>query len=180
MKLAFASLMLLSIATTASAGEITGQAGANYAVLWVEGKLPAKPVPPPVAVSQEGIQFTPQFTVVVAGQTVEMMNDDNVAHNVYSPSPGNRFNLGVYAKREGRSVKFDTPGLVELKCWLHKRMNAVIAVAPNAFHSQPQSGRYRISGVPAGDYKVVGLHRDGTRTEKDVKVGVAGAVTVNF
>jgi plastocyanin len=175
------SLCLSFAAVSASAGEIVGTASGANVVVWVEGALPAGNVKPAkLAVSQRGVKFTPGFIVAQVGQTVEMPNDDNVAHNVYSLSTAKKFNLGVYAKGESRSVVFDTPGVVDMKCWLHKRMNATVVVVPNRFFSVAADGSYRIAGVPAGTYRVAG-YRDGAMLEsKTVKVNTSGSVRVDY
>src|SRR6266850_786885 len=155
----------LLVASAAVAGEVTGNSGSDYAVVWLEGTLP-KEIPAPLTVAQRGVRFTPDFAIVVVGQRVDFPNDDSVAHNVYSGSATKQLNLGVYEKGESRSVTFDQAGWVELRCWLHKRMNADIVVVPNRFYADARAGTFRIAGVPPGSYRIVALRRDGTRNTK--------------
>jgi plastocyanin len=167
------------LTSLAVAGELAGRAGEGYVAVWLEGSLP-KDVPAPITIAQRGVKFTPDFVVVVAGQRVEFPNEDNVAHNVYSASDAKQLNLGVYEKGESRSVVFEQPGLVQLHCWLHKRMNADIIVVPNRFHADARSGTFRITGVPAGTYRLVAMLRDGTRRTKNVTVAATGVLAVDF
>jgi plastocyanin len=173
-------LSLLMLAGTALAGDIVGSAGPSVAVVSLDGKLPAKAAPKAASISQRGVKFDPGFIVVQVGQEVFMPNDDSVAHNVYSLSAPKKFNLGVYAEGESRSVAFDKPGVVALKCWLHARMNATIVVVPSAFYSIASNGRFRIAAVPAGTYKIVATPMAGPEIVRTVTVPATGLVTVNF
>src|SRR5262249_39814956 len=100
-------------------GKVDGKAGSTV-VVWVEGIRKPAVVKKRAAISQTGMRFSPSLLVVVAGQTVEMPNDDNVAHNVFSYSPAKKFNLGLYPKGESKTVTFDQPGLVDLFCSIHR------------------------------------------------------------
>jgi plastocyanin len=182
----FVVVSFLAFAHGAFASDVSGRVtvgglpATDDVVVWIDGALP-DPVPKQhVVLAQSGIKFSPSFLVVVAGQTVDMPNDDNVAHNVYSISPAKKFNLGVYTNGETRSVTFEKPGLVELNCWLHKRMNAKILVVPNRFFARAEGGTYRISGIPAGRYRVVASRAGSEDVAKEAVVGASGAVTIDF
>jgi plastocyanin len=132
------------------------------AVVWLEGTV-SPPADSPLAVmAQKGGRFVPDFLIVVVGETVEMPNLDNVAHNIYSTSPAKTFNLGFYAKGEYKSVKFDRPGVVEAGCSIHNFMHAEILVVPNALYSTVgEDGTFRIRHIPAGQYAIA-FWADGT------------------
>jgi plastocyanin len=155
----------LGAACVATAGNIEGsirgwstplQVPSNRpAVVWLEGVDATAPGKSQMVMSQHGGQFVPPFLVVVAGQTVEMPNDDEVAHNVYSLSPAKLFNLGYYAKGERKAVTFDRPGLIEVLCVIHTFMRGKILVVPNRFYSKIRAdGSFRIANVPPGRYTV--------------------------
>jgi plastocyanin len=119
------------------------------AVVWLEGAQS-----PPVSknepvMAQRGGKFVPAFLVVVAGQTVSMPNEDQVAHNVYSLSTVKAFNLGFYAKGDVRTVTFDRPGLVDVLCVIHNFMRAKILVVPNPYYAMiAADGTFHIRSVP--------------------------------
>jgi plastocyanin len=121
------------------------------AVVWLDGvqmKSPEKNTP---VLAQHGGQFVPSFLIVVAGQTVAMPNEDEVAHNVYSMSPAKQFDLGYYAKGDIKSVTFDRPGIVDVLCLIHTFMRAKILVVPNPYYATiAADGTFRIRNVPAG------------------------------
>ena len=74
--------------------------------------------------------------VVQVGATVEFLNSDKVAHNIFWPAiSGNKklsHNLGTWPIGQKREFKFDTPGVVPLLCNVHPEMSAYIVVSPDA------------------------------------------------
>lgn len=147
---------------TSVSGEITGtvagpaQDGENSrVVVWVEG-APAPATPPANAVvSQKGIQFVPQLLIVTEGQTIDMPNDDNVAHNVFSMSPTKQFKLGIYPTGQSRSVTFEKAGVIDLFCSIHRHMHAVIIVTPSGHYAETEVGKgYKVADLPDGEYTV--------------------------
>jgi plastocyanin len=161
-----AAAIFVGIAGPAGAGNIKGtlegpsaQHGElltpRPAAVWIDGlSTPALPRERPV-LSQRNVQFSSPLIVVVVGQTVDMPNEDDVAHNVYSSSPAKPFNLGIYPKGGTRQVTFDRVGTVDVRCSIHRRMTARIVVAPNSYFALTAIGsRYQITNVPAGAYRL--------------------------
>jgi plastocyanin len=88
---------------------------------------------PALAGEQTVGQAKKAFTVGVlkakVGDTVTFRNDDEFAHNVFSLSDVQSFDLGSYKKGEVRSVKLTAPGVVEVECAIHPEMKMKIEVA---------------------------------------------------
>jgi len=156
-----ALVSVIGLASVAVGGNIDGTIGGwsakflsrRPAVVWLEGvNMPATNKKGHV-MSQRGGQFVPSFLVVVAGQSVEMPNEDEVAHNVYSVSDAKSFNLGYYAKGELKAVSFDRPGIVDVLCLLHSFMHARILVVPHPYYSTvAANGTFHIHNAPAGGF----------------------------
>ena len=107
----------------------------------------------PALIDQKEIKFIPDFLVVSVGQTVEMPNNDKVMHNAFSFSKPNEFDLGIYPRGESKDVIFKHPGVVDMFCSIHARMNAIIFVAPCQYHARVDSAdSFEIRGVPPGKY----------------------------
>jgi plastocyanin len=180
----FALLILSLFATRAAAGDIKGKVGGkpgSAVVIWVEGVKKFQVPRNRPSISQSGTRFTPTVLVVVAGQTVDMPNDDNVAHNVFSYSPTKQFNLGIYPKGDMRSVTFPRTGVVDLFCSIHRHMNAKIVVVPNPFFSQTTGGSsYRIESVPPGKYVVKMWGPAMGVVSKEVIIPARGDVYLDF
>jgi hypothetical protein len=131
-------------------------------------------------ISQRNLQFSPEFAVAVKGQKVDMPNDDDVAHNVFSFTGMNQFNLGVYAKGEFRSVSFDKTGIVDVFCSIHHQMHARIFVVPTRYFVSSVPGQsFTINDVPPGRYVLKAWHERSRMLERTVVVPKSGVVTEN-
>src|SRR5271166_2147725 len=180
-----AAVMMMSLA--ASAGTISGKVSgvAGESVVYVEasaGKTFPAPTQQPV-IDQKGLVFKPHIIVVQQGTTVEFLNSDSVAHNVFWPSVGGNkkltHNLGTWPKGEKRSFKFDNPGAVPLLCNVHPEMAGYIVVSPTPyFATTEKSGDYKIENVPDGSYTVTAWHEGAKNQSKPV--AVAGDTKADF
>jgi plastocyanin len=174
-----AGVMVLSLA--ASAGSISGKVSgvSGESVVYVDS-IAGKTFPAPSAhpvMDQKGLLFNPHIMVVEAGTTVDFLNSDKVAHNVFWPSlmqggkklPGK--NLGTWPTGEKRSFKFDQPGVASLLCNVHPEMAGYIVVVPTPYHATTdKSGNYKIENVPDGQYNVVAWHEGAKNSTKAVTV----------
>ena len=181
--LALFAVALIS-ATDSMAGDIRGKVNGkpgSAVVVWVEGVKRFQVPKARPSISQQGTRFSPSLLVVVAGQTVSMPNDDNVAHNVFSYSPAKQFNLGIYPKGQTKEVTFTQPGLVDLFCSIHRHMNAKILVVPNPYYNQIRAGgQYRIAGLPPGKYVLKVWGEGMAQQSKSVTVPASGDVSIDF
>jgi plastocyanin len=150
-------------------------------VVWVEGVKDVKVPEKKPALSQKDGQFAPRLMVVVAGQTVEMPNDDNIAHNVFSMSPSKKFNLGIYPKGESKEVTFEKPGIIDLFCSLHRHMHAQIIVTPSQHYAVAAPDEaFTIKDVPPGTYKVTAYSNGCAQSTMEVTVPDKGEAKAAF
>jgi plastocyanin len=180
-------VMLMTAFVTSQAGTISGKVSgvAGESVVYVEasaGKTFPAPTQQPV-IDQKGLMFQPHIIVVQQGTTVEFLNSDSVAHNVFWPSVGGNkkltHNLGTWPKGEKRSFKFDNPGAVPLLCNVHPEMSGYIVVSPTPyFATTEKSGEYKIENVPDGSYTVTAWHEGAKNQSKPV--AVAGDTKADF
>jgi plastocyanin len=80
------------------------------------------------AVGQVKKAFTLPVLKAKVGDTVTFRNDDDVAHNVFSLSDTQSFDLGSYKKGESRNVKLEKAGVIEVECAIHPEMKMKIEV----------------------------------------------------
>ena len=115
-----------------------------------------------VRIVQQDAVFFPQVTPVTVGSTVQFINDDPFYHNVFSLTPGAKFNIGrrptgdVYTK-EVPPTKWKVSGIgpIDLFCDIHTQMNAVILSLDTPYFSRlHEDGSYELSGIPAGTYEL--------------------------
>jgi plastocyanin len=79
-------------------------------------------------VSQAKKAFTVPVLKAKVGDTIEFRNDDDFAHNVFSLSDAQSFDLGSYKKGEVRSVKLAKEGVIEVECAIHPDMKMKVEV----------------------------------------------------
>ena len=120
-------------------------------------------VPPsssaPTRILQRERTIIPHTSVAQVGQLVEFPNEDDVYHNLFALSPGNRFSLGRYAPGVTETNRFQNPGVVQLFCDIHAEMAGVILVVSTPYVTRVQpGGRYRLGDVPAGAYRAIAWH----------------------
>jgi plastocyanin len=158
-RLAAAAALLSSAAALADGGTITGKVDATPAkyledtVVYlksVPGTYPAKAH----AMDQRGMKFIPRILVITQGDSVKFLNNDNVAHNVYTPD-GEGYNLGTFKQNEDASYTFKKTGVYSQLCSIHPEMLAYVFVGQNPYASAVDAkGRYTIKGVPPGTYQL--------------------------
>ena len=160
-------------------GKVTGMKGKS--VVYVDaiaGKTFPAPKEHPV-VDQKGLVFVPHIIAVQRGTTVEFLNSDNVAHNVFWTAIGGDkklgHNLGTWPKGEKRPFTFDKPGVVPLLCNVHPEMAGYIVVSPTPYFAEADdSGSYKIKDVPDGSYTVTVWHEGAKNQSKPVTVSGGG------
>jgi plastocyanin len=175
--LALAVVLTFSLAATAGTitGKVSGVSGESVVYVdTIQGKTFPAPNDKPV-MDQKGLMFQPHIMVVQQGTTVEFLNSDKVAHNVFWTSvSGNKklgHNLGTWPQGEKRAFKFDNPGSVALLCNVHPEMAGFIVVVATPYYAtSDKSGNYKIESVPDGSYSVTAWHEGGKPQSKQVTV----------
>jgi plastocyanin len=109
-----------------------------------------------IDIKQSGRQFEPRAAVVQVGTKVNFPNLDSMYHNVFSLSPGNSFDLGIYRAGEPmRSYVMTNAGLVDVYCNMHSEMSASILVVPSRLYAAVgPDGRFVLNNVPRGNRKI--------------------------
>lgn len=168
-----------------------GQSGAlaapepPTAVVFLEGAPPpteAKPATNVVQVLQKGMQFGPGLLAVRKGTRVEFPNGDDFYHNVFSYSKAKRFDLGRFLKDEKpAAVTFDQPGVVKLYCEIHEHMRGTVVVLDTPYFVKTDTnGVYRLTGLPAGAFKLKAWIDDKLVHERAVELKPGETARVNF
>jgi plastocyanin len=164
-----------------SAGDIVGTVGVpkpDHAIAYVEKVAGTFPVGK-AAMDQKNKLFVPYVLPVVQGTTVEFHNSDNLQHNVFGVG-ADEFNLGTYGGGASKGIAFNKPGEVDILCNVHPEMGGYILVLQNPYFARlDSSGKFRIAGVPPGDY-VLKVWYEGKAKKQNVKVLAKGDVSVRF
>jgi plastocyanin len=181
----FAAALLSSTVALAAGGSVAGKVAregdARQLVVYVEHVPGAEPKKGKLVNTQKNSSFTPEVMVVRAGTTVDFLNEDKIYHNVFSLTPGNAFDLGLYRGGTSKATTLQEPGEVDVFCNIHPDMVAKVLVLQNDFHTEVKpDGTYDISGLPPGDYTVVAWSPDHKPEKKKVRVAEGGKASADF
>jgi len=171
---------------TAHAGDVSGKVSAaglksleNIAVYVVStNAAPGKKFDAPtrhVAVDEKNMKFVPHTTLILQGTTVDFLNSDQIAHNVYWPSiSGNqklRHSLTIVSPGQKKSFQFDISGTAQLLCNLHPDMVGYVVVVPAPYFALTgHDGTFTIKNVPPGSYSLKTWSEDGKPTTQAITV----------
>jgi plastocyanin len=114
--------------------------------------FPAAAKPPEI--SNHGCRFEPRVQVIRSGGPLRVANDDPVPHNAHGYY-GSRTAFNVLAGATA-SAKVGPPGTIRVDCDMHDWMHAWIYVVDNPYYAiTGADGKFSITDVPPGDYKLV-------------------------
>lgn len=146
-------------------------------LVWLDAVGGARPRKPETAqmVTKSKV-LVPHVLAVPVGSTVEFPNEDPILHNLFSVSPANPFDLGLYRKST-REEKFDKPGVVNVYCNVHPNMSAVVHVMQTPwFGFAESSGGFRLLDVPPGRYRLSAWNEQGGTASSEIVVSEDGVV----
>jgi plastocyanin len=143
----------------------------------VDGDAGAK-----ATITQRNVSFDPPLLAIPVGTKVLWPNKDEIFHNVFSMSDAKPFDLGLYTKdQKVPEITFDQPGRVDVYCSIHAKMHCIILVLPSRFIAKSDArGRFALTDVPPGTYKVTAWHDRLPPQSKTVTVAAAGAQKLDF
>jgi plastocyanin len=142
----------------------------------VQASVPESQRPRRPTLSSRDKSFEPHVQAVPVGTSVSFPNLDDIMHNVFSLTRGNRFDLGLYKSGAKKDYVFESPGLVRVYCNIHPQMSAFVLVMDNPYYAWAGAdGSFRIDGVPPGDYTLKLWHEEG-ESEQPIMVTEQGAV----
>lgn len=155
------------------------------AFVWIEQGLPPGnyPVPAqPVELDQRGCEYSPRVFGIRAGQSLLIVNNDALLHNVHALGEGagllggggNAFNVAMPVQGMKVTRRFDKEQIpVTITCDVHPWMRAYAAVVDTPFFAvTAPDGSFRIGGLPAGNY-LVGVWQE-RLGKSEGRIAVAG------
>jgi hypothetical protein len=162
---------------------VVGSDGAlQFGVVTVNGITKGKPVPRTDLVLHNRLcAFVPHVTSATRGQMLQIVNDDPILHDAHAWL-GQRtlFNLAI---PRGRTVhhSLGDAGLIHINCNVrHTWMHAYILVDEDPYHTVTgPDGRFTITDVPAGSYRLTTWHEMLGTIETPVTVTAGATVTAD-
>jgi plastocyanin len=128
----------------------------------------------PVVLDQQGCRYHPHVLGVMAGQTVQIKNDDPTTHNIHpTPKDNREWNESQPPSSPAIEKNFAREEIMlPVKCNQHPWMKMYINVVKNPFFAVTgKDGKYEIKGLPPGDYTLAFVQEK--LGEQDQKVTVA-------
>lgn len=126
-------------------------------------------------IDMRGREFLPHVQIVRVGGKVAFPNSDPFSHNVFSNSALGAFDLGLYRSRVSRSSTFDRPGTYAIYCNIHARMVSFVVVVNTPYVTKVKSdGRFLLTGVPAGSYRLRVWHERAPELLRTIEVSSTG------
>jgi plastocyanin len=163
-------------------GKVDLPSGEPVAYVYVDNILAPAVKGEHKTIEQSGKKFMPGWAVIQRGTTITFPNKDNIYHNVFSMSPGNSFDLGLYnSGGEPKSHTFIEAGPVDVYCNIHPQMAARVLVVPNRYFAKVKAdGTFEIPNVPSGRRKIVAWSPGSSPSSDWVEVGAGRASDMHF
>lgn len=117
-------------------------------------------------------RFEPHVQAGMVGNSYEVRNLDPVMHNTHLRQNGQTI-FNVAMPPNGRAIKklLSEAGIVKVTCDAHAFMKGTIYVAENPYFSvTDRDGKYTISNIPPGKYRVRIWHEALPPQEKEVVI----------
>jgi plastocyanin len=128
----------------------------------------------PIVLDQQGCRYHPHVLGVMAGQTVQIKNDDQTTHNIHpTPKDNREWNESQPPSSPAIEKNFAREEIMlPVKCNQHPWMKMYVNVVKSPFYAvTDKSGKYEIKGLPPGDYTIAFVQEK--LGEQDQKVTVA-------
>ncbi len=135
--------------------------GVGETIVYLEGVSKGKSFPPGdvYQLEQHQCEYHPHLLVVPAGKCLQIVNNDQVLHNVHAyqsaMEPKTIFNIAQPIKGlKSKTRALTEPGLIHVSCDAgHPWMSAHVMVAGNPYYAvTDKDGNYSLADVPPGEY----------------------------
>lgn len=143
--------------------------------------------PSTAVIDQKNFQFTPELVAIRAGDRVKFTNSDNAVHNVRAVGWDHSFNESMPAGGEHVETFKAATGLKQpyrVGCVYHSAMRAWVFVFDHPrFSVTPETGRFRLEGVPPGTYTLRLAHPAGElewSSTVTIKAGTTSTVEIRL
>ena len=134
----------------------------NVLVFITEGlNIDYSPPEEPMVIDQKGCIYSPHVVGIMAGQQLDILNNDGTLHNIHAlPKVNKEFNKAQPRSKKKLSVKFEKPEApFKVKCDVHPWMGAYIGVFDHpCFAVSGDDGTYIISDLKPGEYVIEAWH----------------------
>jgi plastocyanin len=136
-----------------------------------------------VTLDQKSCEYQPHVLAFPVGTTVEILNPDGILHNISnSKSKANpTFNDAMPPYRKTLPKKFEKPEVIEIECSVHSWMRGWLVATESPYVAvTDNSGNFKLTDVPPGNYTVEVWHETLGKTSQKVTVKAKEDAKVSF
>ena len=137
----------------------------------------------PVYLDQKGCAYVPHVQVAFPSSKLVFRNNDGILHNVHTYfEDGTLFNIAQPgALKEFSQDLPEFEGVVTAKCDVHTWMNSYVVLVEHPYYAvTDKDGKYTLTDVPPGTYKIQAWHEVMGEMEKEVTVVAGETVTLDY
>ena len=135
-----------------------------------------------VVLDQQGCRYHPHVLGVMAGQTVQIKNDDPTTHNIHpTPKDNREWNESQPPQAAPLEKNFAREEIMlPVKCNQHPWMKMYINVVKSPFFTVTgKDGKYELKGLPPGDYTIAFVQEKLGEQDQKVTIGPKESKTVD-
>ncbi len=146
-----------------------------------KGKAQEKPAKAP-ALDQKQCEYHPHVQIFPAGSTLDILNSDDVLHNIKTESTVNSpINIAQPKFKRKVTQTIAKPEIIPVHCDVHGWMHAVLVVTEHPYYALTDAnGSFKIADVPPGKYTLKVWHEKLGEQTKEVDVKEKGEAKVEF
>jgi hypothetical protein len=155
----------------------------EYVVVYISsGEQPAPPPTNPIRYDQKGCMYMPHVLPLEAGQPLQIVSDDPLAHNIHPmPKVNPEWNKSQPPGAPPIDTKWDKPEFITVKCNIHPWMHGYFAVLKTSHYAvTDNNGSFSLKGLPPGKYTVTAWHEQYGTQSQEVTVSGSETKTISF
>jgi len=136
-----------------------------------------------VVLDQSGCRYHPHVLGVMAGQTVQIKNDDPTTHNIHpTPKDNREWNESQPPQAAPIEKNFAREEIMlPVKCNQHPWMKMYVNVVKSPYYAVTgPEGKYEIKGLPPGDYTIAFVQEKLGEQDQKVTIAPKEAKTVDM
>ncbi len=149
----------------------------------LSGKYQFETPKAPATLDQKGCMYDPHIVALMAGQTLQVKNDDQTTHNIHpmpkdnrewnkSQPPGAPPIEDVFARAEVA---------IAVKCNVHPWMKSYIAVFKHPYFAvTAKDGNFDLKNLPPGTYTIEAWHEKYGTSNQTVTIGPKESKSIMF
>jgi plastocyanin len=158
--------------------------GLRNAVVIVEGVKRGKAMPAAAQnaqIDQSKCEYSPHVQVMAVNSEIALKNSDPILHNIqFFQGDNSLFNIAQPVQGQVNKHKLEKAGTIYVECAVHGWMQGNVVVVDNPYYAvTDENGKFSITDLPPGKYRVRIWHEYVGETASDVTVNAKTESALN-